>query len=101
MTVHRDTKLRSLYSTTAVAQRCRHNEAGAILRRLCHYHPKPVSRNELMLGAGILGTIRGPVSACASFHWHVERINDELREFGWEVVRHSRVDETYRLERLL
>lgn len=49
-----------------------------------------------MRGAGILVRQRGPISAYASFHWHVERANDELREFGWQIEQVAST-ETYSL----
>lgn len=59
--------------------------AGLILRRLCAYHPEPVRRDVLMSGAGIRPNIQGPVSAYASFYWNVERANDSIRPFGYEI----------------
>lgn len=74
------------------------NRGGMILRRLCVYYPTAVARDELMLGAGILPRVMGPVAAYASFHWWQERINDDLECFGWSVNHAGR--EMYRLERL-
>lgn len=74
------------------------NRGGMILRRLCAYYPTAVARDELMLGAGILPRVMGPVAAYASFHWWQERINDDLECLGWQVNHAGR--EMYRLERL-
>lgn len=90
----------SAYSTRAVAQRCKQTIGGMILRRLCILHPEPVKREILMLAAGITVKSQGPVLAYASFHWNVERINDELSCFGWQVTGGLGTGETYRLERL-
>lgn len=74
------------------------DHAALILRRLCAYHPKLVSRKNLMEGAGITVEHEGPISAYASFHWYVERVNDQLRPFGW-AVSGSPINEMYYLER--
>jgi hypothetical protein len=85
------------FSPKQIMARIRTDErAGRILLRLCAYHPQPVSRRSLMEGAGIL--YLGRVSAQASFHWHVERLNDELRPLGWQITGGHQTNEMYRLE---
>lgn len=73
------------------------DHAALILRRLCAYHPKPVTRKTLMEGAGISVQHEGPISAYAAFHWYVERVNDELRPLGW-TISGSPLTENYYLE---
>ncbi|BCH33223.1 hypothetical protein MesoLjLc_51530 [Mesorhizobium sp. L-8-10] len=65
---------------------CADNRGGWILRRLCAYHPTPVSRRDLMAAAGIRENLMGPVSASASFEWWLLRINDDLKRRGWQVM---------------
>lgn len=60
------------------------NRGGLILRRLCAYHPTPVSMTDLMAGAGLYPNVMGPVSANASFYWWIHRINDDLASYGWQ-----------------
>lgn len=74
-------------------------KAGTILSWLCRNYPIPLGREELMLVAGITVENRGPVCAYAAFHWQVERINDELWEFGWQVERAPELGEFYALVR--
>lgn len=68
-----------------------------ILLDLCALHPTPIGREELMCTAGISVKRMGGISAYASFHCIVDRINDELHRFGWEIERMSVSQETYAL----
>ncbi len=70
---------------------------GLMLRRLEAFHPTPISRADLLKLAGISVKTMGGISAYASFHYKVERINDELHRFGWEIARISLANETYGL----
>lgn len=60
-------------------------EVGAILRRLCATHPRAATRDELMQGARLYPN-SGKLRAYTSFYWHVERANDLIRRYGFEII---------------
>lgn len=62
-------------------------EQKAILRRFASASGKKVDRLDLMAAAAISIPVRGPVSAFAAFHFHLEQVRSKLRRLGVEIVR--------------
>lgn len=84
----------------ALLGRCMQTPGGHILRRLIAYYPNAVFRGDLMLGAGLLPRQMGEVAAYAAFYRHLDRVNLELAEFGWEVVGGRETHDFYHLREI-